>query len=524
MKGRLEEDYEYLQEDVRVLKEQLEKAYLELDEYDVKFEVFEELEKKAKSAEERGEEIEELYLEKEKMLEEMRNLRKEFDEYQKKYEAKVRSEATGEEFATLEVGDRTLNEVVIRSVTETAVKIGHADGFATLNSTTAPAEWTRRFFLRSEDEIAERAEKLAALLNPPVVDEFAEEQQPSRPLSEYQKTRLVREAEQEAFKTLGSKVETAIVSISGENATGSGFFAQDGITTYLYTSAKLLDQNPGLSIKDKNGREWKKFGDLEVSLEHDLVRMAVTEPVEKPLKLHPIGQEVETGSNLAMLSLVKGGSMPSQTLAQTRGIKDDLYEVFSSELQSFVGGPLVNSEGEVVAIITQPLVVRRQVFEDRKNSYQRVRPIACRLDLERKWEKTTLGRFVAAGRKLATFDQSSLFLFALGQVEPRQDGVSLDTRVQGNLTIREALITSKQPGVLKKLTEMNNELSGGRKLSKRDVDKKFRLLFQAALNKVKSKELDEGSFSPFHRPEVAISNQFRGKALDALQQKLESVR
>lgn len=521
--GPTQEDYEYLQEDVRVLKEDLEKAYLELDENDAKLEALTELEKKAEAAEERAQQIEELQKEKEEAEEQIRNLRKEFDDYQKKYEAKVRSEAEGQEFASLDLGDRTLKGVVISSVTETAIKIRHADGFATLNSKTAPPEWAERFFLRSEDEIAEQAAQLAAFLAPPQDEELVEEK-PTRPPSVYQQRRLEREAEEEALKSFGPKYATAIVAISGQNAKGTGFFAQEGITTYLYTSAKLLDKNPGVAITDVNGKEWKQFGELEVSTKHDMVRMAVTEPVELAFELHPIGSEVEVGTTIAAFSLIKGSTLPRQTESRLRSVQDDLYDFSSSDLVSFVGGPMLNSEGKVVALLTRPQVVRRDIFDDVGKSYERVRPIACRLDLEQKWEKTTLNRFLATGKILTAYDQGSLYLHALSQISPSSSGVNLNSRVRNGQSIEQVLAASKESQALEQLKRVHKDLSSGRKISQRDINKKFRLIFQAAVNNAQSEALDEKHFSAYHQGEVRVSQQFRDKAFSELKQKLESVR
>ena len=521
--GVSQDDYEYLEEEVRVLKEDLEKAYLELDDYDVKFEAFEELEMKAGEAEQNATELEEMQKEKEGVEEKMRELRKEFDDYQKKYEAKVRKAAEGEEFATLEVAEKTLKDVVISSVSETTVKLRHADGFATLNSTTAPAEWTKRFFLRSDDEIAERAAQLAAFLNPSAEEE-AEAEEPGRPLSEYQLSRLERRAEEVALEAIGPKVDSAIVSISGKNASGTGFFAQDGITTYLYTNAKFFDNNPGLSITDMNGREWKKFGELEVSPDQDLVRMAVTEPVENALKLHSVGEVVQEGSYLKVLSLAKGSQKPEHTRLQMRGIRQGVYDLSSGDLKDFVGGALINSEGEVLAIITRPLVQRRDVFEDKEKAYDRVRPVAYRLDQEQEWVKTSLASFLSSSKKLAAFDQTSLYLYALGLLKPNEKGVDLERRISGGETVGKVLEASNNPQDLERIKRINKDLSDGRNLSQRDINRKFQLIFRGAYGKARNEALDEKDFSPFFHSEVQLSSQFRRKALAELEEILEAVR
>lgn len=519
--GPSQEEYDYLQDEKDMLKEDLKKAYLELDEFDAKFEIFEELEEKAKSADEKVKELEELQESKKAVEEEMRKLREEYEAYQKKYEAKVRNEAEGEEFASIEAGGRTLKSVVISSVSESAVKVRHADGFATLDSGTAPQEWKERFFLRSEDEIAQRAAELALFLNPPA--EVEEDGAPEREISSYQQRRLDREKQEDALKTLGSEVEKAIVSVSGSTAQGSGFFAQDGITTYLYTAASLLDANPGLKIVDMDGREWKNFGELEVAEDGGLVRLAVTEPVEHHLELRPQGEEVPSNTLAAAFSLAQGATSVTKADCKIRSPRGGRYDI-STSLQQLLGGPLVTSDVEVIGLISQDVPVRRDIWgTDSRQS--RVIQFASRLDVALKWQKSSLGGFLTARDTLAQFDRTTQLIAAMGALRPSVEGLNLDARVGGSATVRSVFQDNKDLNVVSQVMRIEKDFTGSKmKVSERDLNKKFRSIYETILRGAQDQTLTAGDFSPFHLAEVEVSLEARKDAVLALNKALSSVR
>ncbi|GHC58472.1 hypothetical protein [Roseibacillus persicicus] len=512
--GPSQEDYDYLQDEHDSLKEELEKVYLELDDFDAKMEEFKAVEEKAKSADEKAKELKELQKVKEETEEEMRKLREEFEAYQKKYEAKVRKAGEGEEFATLEVGGRTLSSVVISSVSETAVKVRHADGFATLDSATAPNEWKERFFLRSEQEVEERARELAAFLNPPEEVE-AVEGEPEKKVSSYQQRRQEREQQEEALKSLGGKVEKAIVSINGSSAQGSGFFAQDGITTYLYTSGHLLDSNGDLKITDLSGKEWKSFGELEVAEGTNIVRLAVTDPVENLLELRPSGDGLGSKTLVAAFGLQAGANGASKDDARLRGPRDGRYDV-SGALKESVGGPLVTAEEEVIGLVTQDAAPRKDIWrEDARHS--RVIQYVARLDVPLTWKKIPLGQFLTATESLQRFDQVTKLIAAMGALEPSPEGLNLDVRVGGGATVRTIFEDNKDLNVVMQVMKVEKDMAGSKmKISERDLNRRFRSFYETVMRGAENQALSEGDFSSYHQNEVAISLEARKAAVDSL--------
>lgn len=514
-------EYEHLEEERDDLKQDLEEAYLELDDYDLKFENFEELEAKAQSADEKASELEELKKKKEEVEEEMRKLREEYEAYQKKYEAKVRTEGVGEEFATLMVGGRTLNTVVINSISETGVRVRHADGFATLDSQTAPRELKERFFLRSEEEIVERAAELAAFLNPPVEGDASDED--DKPVSAYHQKRETRAAEDKAIAGLEQKVGPAMVSITGVRLQGSGFFVQDGITTYLYTAASLFDNNPHLKIVDRSGKEWKSFGEIEVSKGNNLARLAVTEPVDNALRLR--SRALEPGSLVAVLAIADDGQQLIQEESKMRTVEEDRYQISTNALAKITGGPIVTINAEVSALVTYQSFPRKSVWESEPPAvHSRARRIALRLDVDHQWHSVSLGRFVGAREVIKKFDQASQLIYAVARLKVTPDGLNLSERLHGSASIQEILVENRQSNLAKQVMTLHQTLgAGGTRLSERDINRKLRSLYETTAGGA-NQTLPEESFSSYHWNEVQVSRKFREKAGQELQRALTIVK
>ncbi len=525
--GATAEELEYLDEEVRVLKENLEKAHVELDEYDLKFEDFEKLEKEAEMAEKMGKELEEIRQEKEEVEQQMKDLRQEYEDYQKKYEAKVRGEAKGEKYATLKLTDRTLTEVVISEVTERTVKIRHANGFATLNSATAPTDWKKRFFLRSEEEIEERAILAANYLNATQEEgalEGTEESKPSRPLSNYAQRKLEREKEEEAMKVLSGEVEKAIVLITGDGGEGTGFFAQDGITTYLYSAAHVFDQNRDLKIIDGSGKEWKQFGEFEVAVGIDLVRLAVAEPVDNALTIRSISEASEVGTIVASFGNAGSGGAIAREEGKIRGVGANSYEISGQVLQGNSGGPVLNSKGEVLAVVTRLLEAREDIWIQEKRT-SRVRRFGCRVDTNIKWKEVSLGAFIAAQDQIAQFDKVTRLLLALSALTPTTSGLRLDSTIEGKQTIMQILKESSDTKVVKEVLEFKSEIERkNTRISERDMRKKFTSFYSSSFNSAKKQNLRVSSFSPYHEGEVKVSIQYRQNAMKQMSDAIAALR
>ncbi|MBK1834909.1 S1 family peptidase [Roseibacillus ishigakijimensis] len=513
-----EEDLLFLEDENAQLQDKLKDAEQQMEEYDAKLQDFEALEKQAQEAEQKAKELEELQNKQEETEEQLRELRKEYEDYQKKYEVKVREAAEGEEIATLEVNGNTLNQVVIAKVTETEVQLKHADGFAVLDSETAPAEWKERFFLRSEEEVAQRAAELAAFLNP---TEDAGEEESGRELSAYQQRRLEREEQEKKLQSLSGRVEKALVSLSGDRVNATGFFAQDGIATYLYTAAHVFDNNPNLQVVDAEGNTLESFGDIQVVGARNLARVAITTPVSTFLEVAE-GVSLEPGSMLSVVS--RTGGTTKQEDGRLRRVSEETYDVSTNVLTEAIGAPLLTAEGEVLGVVTVEQPEKRDGWEEEARP-TRARPQVARVDIDQEWDGTELGRFVASHQIISDYDAVSRFLFAVAELEAGEEGLNLDAQVGGGQSIKDVLAANRSLSVVSAIMDFHEKVkAAGGRMSETDVNRRLRSFFETVGRSAAKQSLPESAFTTFHRPAVEVSQSFRQEALDKLKDALNAVK
>lgn len=524
-KGPTQDEFDVIVDEKAVLSEDLEKAYRELDDYDLKFEEFQALEEKAAAAEAAKDLLEKEQEAKEALEEELRKVREEFDAYQKKYEAKVRRDGVGEEMARLEVAGRVLKEVVISSISETELKVRHADGFATLTSATAPEALKGRFFLRSEDEIVARADTLAALLTP-AAEVSTEPVRPGREPSEYQLQREERTRQFEAVQALGVEIAAALLTIEAGEASGSGFFAQDGITTYVYTTADSLLASSPLRIIDAKGAAWTQFGDLQSAKGSDMVRIVVTEPVDDVLAIRKPSQEkLLAGVTVAAFGKPSRKQEFSKGVSTLRKVTPGFYECSITALKGAVGGPLVDGNSEVVGIVTLPPTETVGIWGAKSSRSRRARYQVCRLDTPIEWESPVpLTSFMAAMQGLQDFDRVTRLLVAVAALEATEEGFELEARVGNHQSIKEVLNENQQLNIVSQIFRMSEEMKKRKmKVSERDSNRKLRSLFQTVGNSAAKQLLPLESLPPYFRHRGEVSLKARKEASAALEQRVQSL-
>ncbi|MDP0489627.1 MAG: trypsin-like peptidase domain-containing protein [Verrucomicrobiota bacterium JB023] len=515
----LEDELIYTEEKLADAQDELDnfsEIESELEATRTKVEALEELEKAKQELEEAKSGLEE----------ELKKVKEDFDAYQKKYEAKVRREAEGEAIASITVAGKELKNVVLRHVGESEVKLSHESGFATISAENAPSDWKERFFLRTPEESAAREAAFLADLNREQEAGSEEEAEPTRRLSDYQKRRLEQEAQREAMEKVNEIVEPAVVLIKGDSGTGTGFFAREGITTYLYTAAHVLDRNTGLVIEDVTGRQWKDFGDLEVAEGLDLVRIPVTVEVANVLEIRsPEEEDLVSGEFVAAFGNADGAGVITKNEGRVRGVGPETLEVTSGVVRGDSGGPVVLSDGTVVALITHLLEGRDDVWAETTPS-ARVRRFACRLDRKIQWKKASLGSFITAQTKIDSYDRVTRLMFALASLRPTTKGLLVDSRVgSGGDTVMDILEDNQEKRVVRELLEMNNSLQARKtNMSERDLRKDFRSYYESLYHSAQKQRLEVRDVSPYHEAEVKASFEWRADALEAMKEAIDNLR
>ena len=513
------EEYEYLEEDIKEVKDELKDAHQELDAFDDKLADYEQLEKKAGTVDAMQQQLQEAEEAKKETEEQMRKLREEYEDYQKKYEAKVRTEAIGEAVASIVVGGRTLEGVEISSVTETEIKVSHTGGFATLNHETAPADWKERFFLRSEEEVEQRAAALASFLNPDPIEEVVTTGRPKRKPSVYQLKREELERQKEALTGLAERTQSAIVFISGKEEEGNGFFVQDGIATYLYTSPDVLDGNTELKITDASGKEWQSFGKLEVAVGRNLVRLEVTEEVEHILKIGD-GSGLESGESLSSLKMERNAS-PKRETGRLREVSKESFEISTNVLAVSLGGPVMTAEGGSLALVTKERPTRMSVWKTK--NLVREKRVAVRIDGEIEWQSTPLSSFIATATQVENFDEGTRLLLAFASLSPNAQGVQMGN--VGRVSVGDVFEQHKGVSAVRQMLAYNEELSGKKsRISEKDVNRRFRSFFQSVAASAAKQKLDVNRFSTYHQALAKESLKYRAEANEEMKKSLERLK
>ena len=255
-----------------------------------------------------------------------------------------------------------------------------------------------------------------------------------------------------------------------------------------------------------------------------MARLAVTEPVDNFLKTRDSNDEIEAGSPIAVFTLEKGSREVSMLETKLRAVRDETYDVSASALQTSIGGAVVSSKGEALSLVSQLRVARKDGWDD-GSSTRKPKLAGVRLDISHDWSKTTLGDFLFAEAKLAKFDQTTRLLYAFGSLSPDNNGISLDKRVGGKLTVKDILKENGNLNIVTQVMKLHESLANsGTKTSQSDMNRKFRSIYETMLIGVRDQTLNPSDFSPYHQAQAEVSLSFREGALSSLRQAVASIK
>ena len=145
--------------------------------------------------------------------------------------------------------------------------------------------------------------------------------------------------------------------------------------------------------------------------------------------------------------------------------------------------------------------------------------IACRLDRDWEWKRLSAGAFLNEAQFVDDLDRVTRLVLALSVLQPHQDGLRFNTRVEGGPTIMNIFQENKDMRVVQDIIEMNTEL-GERKLrtSEKDLNKRFSALLRGALraSRTQAARISVPDTSFYHRQAMAESLRWRLEAEAAL--------
>ncbi|MDP3849370.1 MAG: serine protease [Luteolibacter sp.] len=320
-------------------------------------------------------------------------------------------------------------------------------------------------------------------------------------------------------KELINKHFDSVAIITGDGGSGTGFITKDGGRAFLYTAAHVISGNKRLTVKNANGREFRKFGAFEVASESDLARLELLEEFEGGLQ---VAKPASIKVNDPVLAIGNSGGAGALAILEgsAMSLGPDVVEVSSNVIQGNSGGPLFSGNtGEVVGVVTHLIAARDDLWA-KDTKFAEVRRFATRLDRVITWERVPIGRFLAEHQKIEEFNRNSRILFAISSLNPTQDGLRLDSKIGGNgPTLLSVFDENKNVPIVAELIEMNSKLGDKRlRTSEAELRKRFASYYQTSLTR-----LDQGGdkfvakdFSGQNRERAKQAREWRDEAVTEL--------
>lgn len=138
----------------------------------------------------------------------------------------------------------------------------------------------------------------------------------------------------------------AVVIIKTETSSGTGFFAHDSGKTYLYTNQHVVSDIQNVKATDSKG-DIIKLESLEISNSKDVARFRIS---KRPALL--ITDSALPNEEVRVLGNSEGAGVITSGSGKIKGIGPSEIEVDSDFVPGNSGGPVINTDNEVVGIAT----------------------------------------------------------------------------------------------------------------------------------------------------------------------------
>ena len=327
-----------------------------------------------------------------------------------------------------------------------------------------------------------------------------------------------------AIKEFVNKHFDSVAVITGDGGSGTGFLTKDGERAFLYTAAHVIAGNKRLTVKNANGREFKKFGAFEVASESDLARLELLEEFEGGLSVAKPAS-VKVGDPVLAIGNSGGAGALAILEGSAVSLGPDVVEVSSNVIQGNSGGPLFSGNtGDVVGVVTHLIAAREDIWA-KDTKFAEVRRFATRLDRDITWERVPIGRFLAEHQKIEEFNRNSRILFAISSLNPTQDGLRLDSRVgKDGPTLMSIFSENKDVPVVAELINMNSKLGDKRlRTSETELLKRFASYYQTSLTRLNQggEKFVPKDFSGQNRERAKQARQWRDEAVKEVRSAVE---
>ncbi|MGB6220396.1 hypothetical protein [Haloferula sp.] len=309
----------------------------------------------------------------------------------------------------------------------------------------------------------------------------------------------------EAAKKTAAEQLTSVVTISGDQTSGSGTLVAADDKVWIYFPASFVGGNSRFEIVTSEGVKLDKFGTFEVAADVDLARLEVKNEVEGALsKMGP--SELESG-----LSVLGIGESDTIVESRVAGITAEKLSNGSRFNQSALGTPIFTAESaELLGIVIAAGNAEPSLWPQRVNSYETHE--ACRLDRAIKWTPIQITDFMEEAKTLATADRFTRLVFAFAATRPSSTGIDTNAQAGPSVAVSEILEQNKQLAAVRSLFEVNEWLKErGERAAKADLNRRISGVYDDLLRTStrRTAKLAATRFSPYHAKAATQSLEWR---------------
>ncbi|QUE49359.1 trypsin-like peptidase domain-containing protein [Luteolibacter ambystomatis] len=457
----------------------------------------------------------------EELRQKLNDLKKENAELRAKTVSRARLKGVGESFPELACpGGRTYQNAVIRSIGDRAVTIHHDGGVANLGPDTVPREWVKRFYLDDGSNPVTIAASLP--VSPSPVAALSSSAVPPAASAAAPEAVDASKADE-----ISNRLTRAAVIIKGDKGVGTGFFASDGETVWLYTAAHVLSGNTTFEATGVDGRVYKRFGMFQVAENADLARFAMLESVPVAAELFG-ARPCVAGSEVVAIGNSGGAGVFTVLRGKVKAVGPGEVETDASIIQGNSGGLLASAaDGRVIGVVTRMVAARQDVWSE-NTPFSEVRRFAARLDDNVRWRQMTPATFMAEPRTIAEFNRVTRLLWALAELVPTKSGLRLTSQIRGsNFTALAIFNENRDSAAVVNLLKMNTSLmENNLKVSDADLVRRYFSFYNSisAAAQSQTSNFDPERISSYNRDAAKLALKWRKEAQAALAQNMASLR
>lgn len=322
----------------------------------------------------------------------------------------------------------------------------------------------------------------------------------------------------EAAKEAATEHLNSVVSITGDQTSGSGTLVSADDKLWIYFPASYMVENSRLEITTSEGTKLDKFGTFEVASDADLVRLEIKEKVEGALS---IAESVDMEAGASVLGFGESGTIiegrayevKANGMSPGRGFdkSDPGTPVFTGETTELFGILVVANNAEPT-LWPQP-TTEFKVYE------------VSRLDRSIKWAAVPISTFMEEAKTLASADRLTRLVFAFAATRPSSTGIDTSGSAGASTTVSEILEENKKVAAVKSLFSTDEWLKEkGARSSQADLNRRITGVYDDILRtSMKStNKLSDAKFSPYHAKMAAQSLEWRKEGEKKLSNILKS--